>query len=433
MATFSEKVKAREKNKVGSQHDRRKAQSSKIRDKNAARQGKVEKARGAKQLPKGSDRTARTVPSKTAKEKLAQTKAKKAAQKTASGPSPSSKKRAGASKTDYKPSSGKMASNTKTNYSLRSGLAKPGANAKDGISASTEGGGKASKVKSPVKKPKMQKFNATTAGTGTKAAPSAPNSGPQISKGKRLVRGAIRGGKSLARKTVAGAIALEAAGAISNMDKHGRENLGIKVPYPTATGSSRSRTKAAPKGDLNKVDLGMKGAVNAAQKKVNTFDATKAGTGVKRKGGGQTSAPATKTAAKAGGTKKRGGYSYTGPKVGSDEYKAMRAKKQAGYKAKARKNIAAKRAKSATTARQQGTTAPNYQQPVMQRRVGNEHRQSTYTGDSATTNDNLAKAANSGAEAGGEEKNFWGRTFGTPKEHLGGRTRMQWLVDQAGS
>ncbi len=210
MASFSEKVKAQQAKKPKSQHDRRKAASSAIRDKNAKKNPKTPvKARSAKQLPKGSERNPRTVPGRSAKEKAEQTKAKRG--KSTGGRTPRKKARAQSKPANYKPSTGKMAPNTKTSYTLRPGLAKPGANAPSGLDASTKGSGqKASKVKSPVKKPKMQKFNATTSGTGAKAAPKvapAPaNSGPQISKAKKTARAVGRGAKSLAKKTVAGVV-----------------------------------------------------------------------------------------------------------------------------------------------------------------------------------------------------------------------------------
>ena len=104
---------------------------------------------------------------------------------------------------------------------------------------------------------------------------------------------------------------------------------------------------------------------------------------------GTKSAPSTK-----GGGRKSPGYTYTGPKVGSAEYKAMRAKKQAGYKAKARANIAAKRAgakKAATTARQLGTQKPNYESYQRGMRAP-DSRQIKWT-DNETTNQNLKASA----------------------------------------
>ncbi len=251
-------------------------------------------------------------------------------------------------------------------------------------------------------------------------------------RGERLVGSGTAANKALPAAKVA-AKKLTAAGALGRLSVVAAGTSEIKRTIdqkndparPTvqehAAKSKARRAKmkqhdfSKSKGDLNKVNLGTSGMVNSAQKNVNSFDATKAGTGVKRPK--STAKPAAKStakpAAKAKTSAKKGGYSYTGPKVGSDEYKAMRKKKyekrKAAAFAKTKTGKARSAAKSRTSAKQQGTTPANYQQPVMSRRNGNEHRQNTYTGDSATTSANLAKSTETPTSGGGEEKNFWGK------------------------
>jgi len=297
------------------------------------------------------------------------------------------------------------------------------------LDASTQGSGqKASKVKSPVKKPKMQKLAGGRSGkaqrtnaSSSKASYSTnpkmgPNAGPQkpgagLKPGQSSTRAFGKGGagkfgkvaakvgKKVAGRAVAGGriggLPLAAAGAlygvaevVSEYDKSrskGGQSTGGRSGRVRRQDTSSSSSSSAPPPASQSAKPPPKSRFlgNTTPNYENTSRrSAPAKTGTK-------SAPSTK-----GGGRKSPGYTYTGPKVGSAEYKAMRAKKQAGYKAKARANIAAKRAgakKAATTARQQGTQKPNYESYQRGMRAP-DSRQVKWT-DNETTNQNLKASA----------------------------------------
>lgn len=264
------------------------------------------------------------------------------------------------------------------------------------------------------KAPRTEKYVGSGTAPGKKALPKGTSS-KAVSTAAKVGKAAAKLVKGVGYASAVGAAAAEIGRTIDQKRDPARPTVREHAAAAKAKRASQGkisnprtgRTSSSSKaGGTSSPQVKLKGRVT----KGAPPGTMQAAANSQKKASSSAPKPTPKSSSKGGG-RKSPGYTYTGPKVGSAEYKAMRRKKYEANKAKARRNIAASRSKntgkSATIARQQGTTAPNYQHPVMQRRNGNEHNQNIWTGDRASTNRNIARNAVDNVKGGGEEKGYW--------------------------